>query len=114
MKKINPDLVRLQDILGAISDIEDYKISDLKSKMTLHAVLYNIAIIGEAANKISQTQREKHSEIPWDAIINMRHRIVHDYGNINVQTVQDVLDNDLPVLKKQLLSIMDFLLTEHK
>ncbi len=74
------DLLKLGDILQAITDIEDYKTSDLQNKMTLHAVLYNVAIIGEAA-------------------INMRNRIVHDYGNINIKTVQEVMDSDLPALK---------------
>lgn len=106
MKKIDADFIRLQDILQAIGDIEDYKISDLQNKMTLHAVLYNITIIGEAANKISPDFKKSNTEIPWAAIINMRHRIVHDYGNINIQAVKEVLDSDLPILKQQILDMI--------
>lgn len=106
MKKINADLIRLQDILQAISYIEDYNISDLSGKMPLHAVLYNISVIGEAANKISSDLKNINAEIPWSAIINMRHRIVHDYGNINIQTVKEALDNDLPVLKQQIIDMI--------
>lgn len=106
MKKINTDIIRLNDILGAISDIESYKSSDLKNKMVLHAVLYNIAIIGEAANKLSVILRENNPQIPWDAIINMRHRIVHDYGNINIQSVRDVVDNDLSELRIVIMAII--------
>lgn len=105
MKKINIDLIRLTDILNAIDDIESYKISDLQNKMMLHAVLYNIAIIGEAAGKLSVNLRENNPQIPWDAIINMRHRIVHDYGNINIQSVKEVLDNDLSDLKDKIAAI---------
>ncbi len=105
MKKINPDLVKLHDILQAIDDAQDYKVSDLKNKMVLHAVLYNVAIIGEAANKLSLELQKSNMEVPWAAIINMRHRIVHDYGNINIQTVKEVLDNDLPALKQQIYNI---------
>lgn len=106
MKKIDTDFIRLQDILQAIDDIEDYKISDLNNKMTLHAVLYNIAVIGEAANKISPAFKQANAEIPWAAIINMRNRIIHDYGNINIQAVKEVLDNDLPVLKQQITAMI--------
>ncbi len=109
MNKINTDIIKLQDILQAIGDIEDYKISDLQNKMTLHAVLYNIAIIGEATNKLSINVQQTNNHVPWAAIINMRHRIIHDYGNINIQTVQEVLDNDLPLLKQQILEIMKIL-----
>ncbi len=107
MNKINPDLIRLQDILQAIVDSQDYKISDLQNKMVLHAILYNIAIIGEAAGKLSAELKNSYNEIPWIAIINMRHRIIHDYGNINLSTVQEVLDNDLPDLHQKISSIVE-------
>lgn len=74
--------------------------------MALHAVLYNIAVIGEAASKLSADLRKFYSEIPWAAIINMRHRIIHDYGNINIQTVKEVLESDLPDLKQQIIAIL--------
>ena len=106
MKKLNADLIKLQDILQAINDIDGYKISDLQNKMALHAVLYNITIIGEAAYKLSVELRSNNSQIPWSAIINMRHRIVHDYGNVNIQTVKEVLDGDLPILKQQISKII--------
>ncbi|MEK6746215.1 MAG: HepT-like ribonuclease domain-containing protein [Pseudomonadota bacterium] len=106
MKKLDANLIKLQDILQAIIDIEDYKISDLHNKMALHAVLYNIAIIGEAAGKLSVELQNNNNQIPWAAIINMRNRIIHDYGNINIQTVQEVLDGDLPILKQQISKII--------
>lgn len=106
MIRLNADLIKLQDILLAIDDIESYKIADLQNKMALHAVLYNIAIIGEAASKLSIEIQSNNSEIPWSAIINMRHRIVHDYGNINIQTVKEVLDSDLPILRQQVSKII--------
>lgn len=109
MIKINPDLVRLNDILQAIADIEDYKLSDFSDKKSLHAILYNIAIIGEAAGKVSFHLKEKYIEIPWEAIVNMRHRIVHDYGNVNINTVKEVVAGDLPVLKVQITSIIEYL-----
>ena len=54
MEKLNKDLIALNDILIAISDIEDFTYrSSMKDRMTIMAVAYEIAIIGEAANKIS-------------------------------------------------------------
>lgn len=44
MKKLDPDIVRLSDILQAITDIEDYKITTLTLKKDIHAVCYNIAL----------------------------------------------------------------------
>lgn len=35
--------------------------------------------IGEAARRVSRDLQAQHSEIPWAAIIGMRHKVVHDY-----------------------------------
>jgi uncharacterized protein with HEPN domain len=42
-----------------------------------------VQIIGEAAGRVSQATRDSHPEIPWRRIIGMRHRIVHDYMDID-------------------------------
>ncbi|MGH6680411.1 MAG: HepT-like ribonuclease domain-containing protein [Bradyrhizobium sp.] len=49
----------------------------------IFALLYAIQVVGEAADKISQETRAAHPEIPWPAIIGMRHRLVHAYANID-------------------------------
>jgi uncharacterized protein with HEPN domain len=36
------------------------------------------------------------SEIPWREIIGMRHRIVHDYLNVDEDVVWQVVQEDLP------------------
>ena len=43
------------------------------------------------------------------AITNLRHRMVHDYGNTNLKTVQEVVEDDLPVLKVQITTILNSL-----
>ncbi len=35
--------------------------------------------IGEAASRLSLELRSQHHEVPWQNIIGMRHRVVHDY-----------------------------------
>lgn len=48
------------------------------------AVVKLVEIIGEAANRTSETFREMHSELPWRDIMGMRHRLVHGYFEIDV------------------------------
>lgn len=43
-------------------------------------------IVGEAANRVSQTTQQKNPKIPWARIIGMRNRLIHGY---------DVIDFDL-------------------
>ncbi len=79
MKKTRFDDDYLDDILKAISAINSYTKNItydkfMQSNMCIHAVLLNIAIIGESAGKISQEIRQKYPEIPFSAIISMRNR----------------------------------------
>ncbi|MES2962011.1 MAG: HepT-like ribonuclease domain-containing protein [Pseudomonadota bacterium] len=107
MKKINPDFIRISDILKSINDIKDfYKSSDLEDRKTVMAIAYSIAIIGEAANKLSLEIVAKYNDIPWKQIIGMRHRIIHDYGNVDILNLKQVIISDLPILKSKIELIL--------
>lgn len=54
--------------------------------------------IGEAARWVSQSFQELHPEIPWQDMIGMRHRIVHDYMAVDYEIVWDVVTLELPRL----------------
>lgn len=62
------------------------------------ATLYVLQIVGEAASKVSNVYRHEHPEIPWGAIIGLRHRLVHDYPRIDLRKVWDVVVTNLPDL----------------
>ncbi|MDH4241111.1 MAG: DUF86 domain-containing protein [Phycisphaerae bacterium] len=63
-----------------------------------NAVMHKIQIIGEAALKISRQYKDAHSEIPWQMIIGMRNRLVHEYFDIIPDRVWDVVEKDIPEL----------------
>jgi len=65
--------------LGDSRDFIVYK-ADLKTKK---AVERNLEIIGEAANRLPDDFKDKHSNIDWHRIRGFRNRIVHDYFGIN-------------------------------
>lgn len=62
------------------------------------ALTYTVQIIGEAATRISESSRAALPDLPWDRMTGMRHRLVHDYGNVSYDVVWDVVQNDLPEL----------------
>lgn len=72
------------------------------STMAQFAVLHALQIVGEAAARVSDEVRSVHPGIPWAEIVGMRHRIVHDYGRVNMEVVRQVLERDLPALILQL------------
>ena len=65
----------------------------------IRAAERTIEIIGEAAGKLSKQFRTAHPDMPWDAIIGMRHRIVHEYFRVDLLTLWHTVDYDLPNLK---------------
>ncbi len=44
----------------------------------------------------------KHGNIPWSALGGLRNRIVHDYGNVDLNIVYETLKNDIPELLEML------------
>ena len=106
MREQRKDPIRLNDILQAIDTIFQYvegrdKEAFLADKRSYHAVIYNIMIIGEAANMLTNDFRESHAEIPWRQIIDMRNVLVHGYYNTSPLFVWETYTNDLPFLKEQ-------------
>ncbi len=63
-----------------------------------NAVMHLIQIVGEAARKVSPEFKQAHPEIPWQGIIGMRNRLVHDYFRIESSRVWEVIEKDLPAL----------------
>ena len=64
------DRDRIEHMLQGIARIEEAmkevsKEDFFQSRLLLDAMSFNFAILGEAANKVSDALQIKHSEIPW-------------------------------------------------
>ncbi len=86
------DRVRLRHMVEAARDVQAFvagrQRAELDSnRMLLLAVVRAIEIIGEAASKVSIATREAHPDLPWAAIIGMRHRLVHAYFDVDPDIV---------------------------
>ena len=105
------DKERIQDILNAIERIERFtsegKNHFFSNEMIQSAVIYQIQIIGEASYKISEDFKLLYKDIPWKNIEGTRHIIVHDYFRVNLNIIWDVIEKNLPELKKKLINLLD-------
>lgn len=70
------------------------------------ALTHLIQVIGEAARRVSVPFRESHPQIPWEAIVGMRSKIVHDYMNVDEDIVWDSVAHELPPLIDELKKIV--------
>ena len=65
--------------------------------------LYNI---GEQAYRITDEFKEQHSEIEWNMIAGLRHRLVHDYDGTNWNIIVEVVFDELPLLVEKIEKIL--------
>lgn len=70
-------------------------VSDVKLQA---ATLHVLQIVGEAASRVSPDFRGSHPEIAWERIINLRHRLVHDYPRIELPKIWTVVRDHIPPL----------------
>jgi len=105
------DRERLLDILEAITRINRYAASGReafeKNELIQNWVVSHIQIIGEASYSLSQSVKAKHPEVPWEQIVGMRHVLVHNYFEVDLEIVLNVVLNDLPVLRPKIEAILN-------
>ena len=73
---------------------------DLRTQL---ALVRAITIVGEAARRVTNEFTARHPEIPWRQIIGMRHKLVHDY----FETDLDVVWTAATVYIPQLISLLE-------
>ncbi|MGB7582177.1 MAG: DUF86 domain-containing protein [Sedimentisphaerales bacterium] len=97
----------LSDILEAIDHVIQYIEgmsfeSFSNDQKTIDAVVRNLEIIGEAANRLPDDFKEKHSQVEWHKVVGLRNRIIHDYFGIDLQIIWQIIHSDLPSLRQTL------------
>ena len=70
----------------------------LRDPLLQRAAKNIVAEIGEAAAGLSAESRERSPAIPWRLITGMRHKVVHDYAEVDVTILWNTLTTDLPNL----------------
>ena len=71
------------------------------------ATLWNIALIGEAANRIPVAVKDLERSIPWRDIIDTRNYLIHHYFGIDDNAVWETIEVYLPALLPQLHALLE-------
>jgi len=96
-------LIYLEDMEGCIGKILAYTEGlSLEQfcgdRKTVDSVCFNLAVLGEAANKVSPETRQEMKNIPWRRIISTRNKLIHGYSAIDDELIWDIVKTDLPNL----------------
>lgn len=98
--------VFLKHILECINLIEEYSKNLSKAGFQDNvelqdAVIRRLEIIGEAARNLPDEFKKSYLDIQWKQIIAARNILAHFYFGIDLNTIWNIVKNDLPQLKKQ-------------
>lgn len=112
MRRSNPDdsIRRLEHVRHSIGLIEKYTAGQTMDSFVgndlLHnAVLYQFSVIGEAINHIDEKILSRQS-YPWYRVRAFRNLIAHEYFNIKLEAVWQIIVKDLPELKLRIERII--------
>jgi uncharacterized protein with HEPN domain len=68
------------------------------------SVIRRLLVIAEAARRVSEATRQTLPNVSWQEINGMRNRLVHDYDDVNLKIVWDVVQFEIPSLIAELKS----------
>ena len=101
----------LEDILNSIEKLEKYT-KDLdfkafsKNEMVIDAVTRNLEVMGEAVKNIPLDIQKKYPEVEWKEAKGFRNILIHDYFGIDLESVWDTINDDIPLLKKHISKVL--------
>ena len=104
-RSVQDMIVFCERILGHTTGIDQSTM--VAKRLTYDAVLWNIALLGEAASNVPDEARDIHNEIPWNVIVGARNQIIHQYWRIDSDIVWDIVRNDVPDLLPRLTQVVE-------
>ena len=69
-------------------------------------IAHLVQTLGEAAAQVSPQGRRQYADIPWKRIVGIRHRIVHDYMDVDYDILWEVATRNLSPLIEALERIV--------
>jgi len=94
----------ISDMLEAIAEVREFTdgltfAQFQADRRTIKAVLYSLAIIGEAAGKLPADLISRYPEVPWNGVRAMRNIVVHEYFQVNLEIIWQTVQTELLLLE---------------
>jgi uncharacterized protein with HEPN domain len=89
---MNPDSVYLGLMVEAVARIAEFIETVPKDEFDRewklqNALIRELEIIGEAASKLSADFVRANPEVPWKEMTGLRHKLIHDYFEVDLDIV---------------------------
>ena len=104
------DRFYLRHMLGCIERVERYteggREEFFQSTLIQDAVMRNLQIMCESSGRISEATKATSPNTRWRDIRRFRDVLAHDYLSIDLNRVWTDVENDLPALKSDILTLL--------
>jgi len=98
------DAVYLRHILECIRRIEEDITNGKAQFLSIHtyqdAVLRNLQTMAESTQRLSNDLKGRYAEVSWTNIAGFRNVLVHNYLGIDLDSVWEITQQDVPQLKR--------------
>ncbi len=108
------DKGRLEHILQACDTLLEYKDKYDYESVTSNPVTFFgfaklVEIIGEASYMLTKEFKDTHPQLPWAAMVGMRHVLVHGYYTYTIEPIDlwKTIQKDIPTLKPQIEELLN-------
>ena len=103
LKKIFENASKLDKYIKDNGVTRESLLEDYSLQWLVTTPLYNI---GEQAYYISDEYKQEHTDIEWNMIAGLRHRLVHDYDGTNWSIIAEVVFEEIPVLLEKVKDLI--------
>lgn len=100
-------LLHIRDALDAIAGFtEEGRSAFLADEMMQDAVLYKLAVIGEAVKRLPSALRAAHPTVPWKKIAGLRDIVIHEYDSASIKRIWTIVARDVPILRRHIETML--------
>ena len=105
MNEVYRDEARVEHMNRAIQKVQKYLFkvnvgNFVDGNDDVELILYHLVLLGEAANNVSDSYCADHPSVDFKDMAGLRHKLVHDYANIDLGRIWTILQTDFPVWKE--------------
>ena len=88
-----------KDLEFIVKHMRNVDIEELNAnEVLLDSMMFRMIQISANAKRLTEEYRLAHGDIPWSSIFGLRNRIVHEYGNVDLNVVYETMKYDVPEL----------------
>ena len=66
------------------------------------AAINTVIQLAEEAKRLPSSFRDEHEEIPWRKLIAMRNIVTHEYSDVDISTVWEVIEDNFPDVERSI------------